>query len=71
MCLMLCGSYTKQAYLRSGLTKDLYTCSLTDLAAIFRTRLSSPRVLLSLLVTALMWASQVMSKISETPKFLV
>ena len=48
MCLMLWGSHMEQAYLRTGLTKDLLQAScFTSLALIFRVRLSSPRVLLA------------------------
>ena len=42
-----------------------------DLAPIIRVCLSSPRVLLALLVTAKMWASQVASVVSVTPEYLV
>ena len=58
----------EQVYLRTGLKKDLWACSFTNLAPVLRVCLSSSRVLLALLVAALMWVSQLVSEVSVTPR---
>ena len=61
----------EQVYKKSSLTKDLSACSFANLVLIFRVCVSIARVLLALLVTALIWASQVASEVSITPKYSV
>ena len=64
-------SHTGLAYLKTGLTNAMQTCSFTNLTPIFRVHLSSPsQVLLALLVVVLTWDSQVASKVSITPTCL-